>query len=121
MATSRIHIPSTIGADCTACRRRKFTSQETEKRIRLANEARKEGLKARYLRRENLRPRRDLGAEARRAEDPIRLGTLLLAGLAKQENALLDEEQQSIGSKPELWVRLNKRKMETVEALGSFL
>lgn len=62
----------------------------------------------------------NLIVEVERAEALIRLTDSFLGTLARQENSILEMDQQSPGMKREAQQKLDRQKEETIEALATF-
>jgi hypothetical protein len=84
----------------------------------LASSVREERLAVRYHRKEE-RQRKNLYGETQRAEDALRLVSLLLTGLAEQENAILERDSGICNEEGQ--EALYKRKLDTVEAIRASL
>jgi conjugal transfer/entry exclusion protein len=112
----RIQIPPNITIDRLGHRKVVFATKEAKATLRLWGLRREERMVALALRKETQQTDGDIGIEVEKIEDAMRLGVLLLAALATEENAQL-ERMSSTQFDKEAQGSTARRKQETEEAL----
>jgi hypothetical protein len=112
----RIQIPPNIIIDRLGRRKVVFAIKKAKTILRLSSLRREERMIARALRKETQQTDGDIGIEVEKIEDTMRLGVLLLAALATEENAQL-ERMSSTRFDKEVQASTGRRKQETEEAL----
>jgi hypothetical protein len=111
----RIQIPPNIIIDRLGRHKVAFATKKAKAISRLSSLRRDEKMIARALRKETRQIDSDISVEVEKIEDAMRLGVLLLAGLATEENAHLER----MSSDKEAQASMARRKQETAEALGT--